>query len=62
MTYISPALQNQMLRHVDLSLADRSALARALRSAEPVVFADTEPMLFRSEGFAEDLHDVASAH
>lgn len=62
MTYISPTLQNQMLRHVDLAMADRSTLARAMRADESVVFDETPPMLFRSEGFAEDLHDAAPSH
>jgi hypothetical protein len=54
--YVTTTLQN-LLRRSLFPGAVRSAHPRAQRPAQALGDAETMPMLFRSEGFAEDLFD-----
>jgi hypothetical protein len=62
--YVTAALQNLLSRRfawADVAGASQPP-ARAVEPAHPADGAETLPMLFRSEGFAEDLFDSYPSH
>ncbi|MEP7100892.1 MAG: hypothetical protein ABI781_10305 [Burkholderiales bacterium] len=63
--YVTATLQNLLLRSLALPIGVHPFHARrpdASIAPNPLDATDTQPMLFRSEGFAEDLFDSYPAH
>ena len=63
--YVTATLQNLLLRSLALPIGAHPAHTRApgaSNAPNPLDATDTQPMLFRSEGFAEDLFDSHPAH
>jgi len=63
--YVTATLQSLLMRHLAFSAAPASVRRPApsvQRVPEPFDAAETMPMLFRSEGFAEDLIDMHPAN